>query len=83
MAKLYAEIDSDRGGRVASKGGNDELRIIIKCGNDVVYRLRVNELGMLSHMSATGENLGSLLWKEYQAHNMRKKEAIGTQHSAK
>lgn len=83
MAKLYAEIDSDRGGRVASKGGNDELRIIIKCGNDVVYRLRVNELGMLSHMSATGENLGSLLWEAYQAHNTREREAKGTQHSAK
>lgn len=32
MAKLYAEITSDKGGRVASKGGNEYLDIDISVG---------------------------------------------------
>lgn len=34
MAKLYAELTSDKGGRVVGKGGNDKIEILIKLGND-------------------------------------------------
>lgn len=30
MAKLYAEISSDKGGRVVDKGGNEYITIIFK-----------------------------------------------------
>lgn len=33
MAKLYAEITSDKGGRVVGKGGNSTLLLRIKNGN--------------------------------------------------
>lgn len=29
MAKLYAELSSDKGGRVASKGGDEEINIAL------------------------------------------------------
>jgi len=35
MAKLYAELSSDKGGRVASKGGDDDIQIVLKEGNKV------------------------------------------------
>lgn len=33
MAKLYAELTSDKGGRVASKAGNSRIEVILKVGN--------------------------------------------------
>jgi len=36
MAKLYAELSSDKGGRVASKGGNDFISINLYDGNSKV-----------------------------------------------
>jgi hypothetical protein len=33
MAKLYAELTSDKGGRVASKGGENHLSVTIYEGN--------------------------------------------------
>lgn len=35
MAKLYAEITSDKGGRVASKGGDNTIKIELKEGNKI------------------------------------------------
>lgn len=34
MAKLYAEITSDKGGRVVGKGGNKEIVIKLAVGNN-------------------------------------------------
>ena len=52
MAKLYAEITSDKGGRVASKGGNEYVQIVLSHGNDEFYvitwhgnYLRVSDAG--------------------------------------
>ena len=47
MAKLYAEIDSDKGGRKASKGGEEYLDIDILSGNRRIACLTVrnNERG--------------------------------------
>lgn len=36
MAKLYAELSSDKGGRVASKGGNEEVNVKLMAGNSLV-----------------------------------------------
>lgn len=42
MAKLYAELTSDKGGRVASKGGDKEITTKLNCGNlrdyTIVYK---------------------------------------------
>ena len=40
MAKLYAELSSDKGGRVASKGGNQDIRIKVYSGNLHVATMR-------------------------------------------
>lgn len=37
MAKLYAELTSDKGGRVASKGGDDGITLRLYRGNSQVY----------------------------------------------
>ncbi len=39
MAKLYAELTSDKGGRVASKGGDKWLNVDIRNGNLTVARI--------------------------------------------
>lgn len=36
MAKLYAEITSDKGGRVVSKSGDDTIRVFLKTKNRAV-----------------------------------------------
>ena len=41
MAKLYAELTSDKGGRVASKGGDSELEITIKLKNETIAEIIV------------------------------------------
>lgn len=41
MAKLYAEITSDKGGRVVGKGGDDYLDITIRTRNNSLARLRI------------------------------------------
>ena len=42
MAKLYAEITSDKGGRVVGKGGNEYIEIAIRHGNQQVTKLIVS-----------------------------------------
>lgn len=55
MAKLYAELTSDKGGRVASKGGNEYLITTYKNGNlnifDVAFIDDGNGRGKLRVMS--------------------------------
>lgn len=41
MSKLYATIESDRGGRIAGKGGEEYLDIDIRVGNETLARLTV------------------------------------------
>lgn len=45
MSKLFASIESDKGGRVAHKGGNEWLDIDIRVGNAYLARLTVREFG--------------------------------------
>ena len=59
MAKLYAEITSDKGGRVASKGGNKciDIRLFTNT-NTEAYRIQLhNDATILVIDSPTGERL--------------------------
>ena len=42
MSKLYAELTSDKGGRVASKGGDNFITLSIYHGNYKVFELEHN-----------------------------------------
>jgi len=45
--KLYATIESERGGRPARKGGDEVLKISVKVGNSDEYLLCVDNDGIL------------------------------------
>lgn len=49
--KLYASIDSDKGGRECGKGGDKALQVNIRNGNALLCKLYV------SHNPRTGETL--------------------------
>jgi hypothetical protein len=51
MAKLYAELTSDKGGRVASKGGHDFLTLRIYDGNNLVASLDYNRKENQMHIN--------------------------------
>lgn len=46
MAKLYAEIASDKGGRVVGKGGNEYVSVLLRNGNRPVLDLRLTKEGI-------------------------------------
>lgn len=39
MAKLYAELTSDKGGRVVGKGGNEKMVFTLYEGNSFVFKI--------------------------------------------
>ncbi len=39
MAKLYAELTSDKGGRVASKGGDESITVQLSNGNIRIFEI--------------------------------------------
>lgn len=43
MAKLYAELSSDKGGRKVSKGGNEYVIINVQSRNEPTYRIIVED----------------------------------------
>lgn len=45
MAKLYAELTSDKGGRVASKGGDNEITIQLSNGNMRIFEITFKDDG--------------------------------------
>lgn len=51
MAKLYAELTSDKGGRVASKGGDKWLELAIYRGNTLLRRFIIDDQG--THIELT------------------------------
>lgn len=55
MAKLYAEITSDKGGRVASKGGDESITVTFRNGNinifDVTFTPDQHKRGQIAVMS--------------------------------
>jgi hypothetical protein len=57
MAKLYAEITSDKGGRVASKGGDENIRVTIKKGNVNIYKVSINGAGKILVIDETASKL--------------------------
>ena len=46
MAKLYAELTSDKGGRVASKGGDNKIVIDCYLKNRNEYHIEYNKYGI-------------------------------------
>jgi len=42
MAKLYAELTSDKGGRVVGKGGNEYITMTVKDGNNIIANIEFN-----------------------------------------
>jgi len=42
MAKLYAEITSDKGGRVVGKGGNEQIICDIRHNNRIIVSVEYN-----------------------------------------
>jgi len=76
MAKLYAELTSDKGGRVASKGGDENVTVSFYFGNLKIYEINMNEYGQLTARLQFGTDKGfttSLLWEQYQMHNELKR----------
>lgn len=57
MAKLYAELTSDKGGRVVGKGGDDYIDITIMYKNIQRYELRMTSQGDLYISRQKGEPL--------------------------
>lgn len=45
MAKLYAELTSDKGGRVASKGGDEYITIQVSNGNIRIFEVTFKDDG--------------------------------------
>lgn len=43
MAKLYAELTSDKGGRVASKGGENGMTVRLYRGNKQIYIITMED----------------------------------------
>ena len=58
MAKLYAEISSDKAGRVVSKGGDKKIKIELTNKNAIEYRIEYDN-AMLFIYNDKGEYLGS------------------------
>jgi hypothetical protein len=58
MAKLYAQITSDKGGRVVGKGGEDYITIQLNNGNlrifDITFKNDKNNRGEVTVMSYLG-----------------------------
>ena len=57
MAKLYAELTSDKGGRKVSKGGNAYIRLELKRGNKVTHTIVYDELGIQVEDLRSGDTL--------------------------
>lgn len=51
MAKLYAELTSDKGGRVASKGGDNFMSINIYNGNKIAVSIEYNRESNQLHIN--------------------------------
>lgn len=79
MAKLYIEATSDKGGRVASKGGDENITVSFFLRNVKVYEINMNEYGQLTARLQYGDDKGyttSLLWEQYQLHNESKRKQL-------
>jgi hypothetical protein len=57
MAKLYAELTSDKGGRVASKGGDTMLKVTLSQKNNVDYFIEYDSDGITLYDEHTGKVL--------------------------
>lgn len=51
MAKLYAELTSDKGGRIASKGGEEYITMEVYQGNKLVASIEYNAPNKQVHIN--------------------------------
>ena len=63
MAKLYAELTSDKGGRVVGKGGNEYIDIKLSIGNTIIGTLSFDDNG-LHYTGYTAHRTKTLLDEE-------------------
>jgi hypothetical protein len=59
MAKLYAQVTSDKGGRVVGKGGEDYITITVREGNRNMFDItfKSNALDILRYSDGTTKKL--------------------------
>ncbi len=64
MAKLYAELTSDKGGRVASKGGDAHIELVVRQGNKTIGLLEITEIANTLKVWYTNSDYKSHLIEE-------------------
>jgi len=57
MAKLYAELSSDKAGRTVSKGGNEFISCDISDGNTKILRVEYNRENNELYVQNETENM--------------------------
>ena len=58
MAKLYAELSSDKGGRIIGKGGNEYVNLTIRDGkNHIIANVEYNHENHQLHVNDETGNL--------------------------
>lgn len=63
MAKLYAELTSDKGGRVASKGGETFLELSTRHQNRQFWNVKIGAHGLLMiEYNGKIKKFNSLTW---------------------
>ena len=67
MAKLYAEITSDKGGRVVGKGGDIFILTHYKVGNERLLTVRVHSSGYVDVSKGDGSFLTTYDPKELKS----------------
>lgn len=64
MATLYGELTSDKGGRVASKGGNTFIKATLFIGNDTHARVLLRTDGSMEIFNGKGDLVAGIeQWK--------------------
>ena len=63
MAKLYAELTSDKGGRVVGKGGNEYVEMQVKYKNEYVYTITAIDDGNDAPQIIVSAPNGHIIWE--------------------
>ena len=60
MAKLYAELSSDKQGRTATKGGNDFIKVDLLIGNRPLAQIWLHGDGEIELLNFKGDQIMSI-----------------------
>lgn len=61
MAKLYAEVNSDKPGRIASKGGDEYITLVITRNGKQYFTARIENDGI--YATTYGDNAQCIDWQ--------------------